>query len=36
MQENLFTFAKPEDFIPADHPLRMARILFAVPPRARA
>lgn len=27
MQEALFTVAKLEDFVPADHPLRLIRLL---------
>ena len=27
MQENLFTVAKLEDFVPSDHPLRAIRVL---------
>ncbi len=27
MQEALFTVAKPDDFVPADHPLRSIRNL---------
>ncbi len=27
MQEGMFTFSKPEDFVPSDHPLRLIAVL---------